>query len=271
MHNNGPPILQVLQYLHCILFCFRSTTWLHILEENNQPNDKQKIKKLMEYKQKGSNIHATRIMDLLNFYHLKHYNQTAIIHILQTYFKVLAVRHPLDRFLSGYEDKFVTSKLDTVFEGLGRHIMEEMHPGIGHTSIMTRKSVTLQDLVKYAIKHEDIENGHFLRMYKLCHPCVINYDYISKLETQSVDASFIIKNYLSDKGTYAMKKDHRVTGGATTWKALPSYNSISTNDINDLKALFELDMQLFGYSIDYDKNRTMIGHCGMFGEKNDCC
>ena len=225
----------------------------------------------MEMTRNGSTIHSKNIMEFVNIHQLQNFNQTAIVNILQTYFKVLVVRHPFDRLLSGYKDKYFSVTAPDVRKLVGSRILEEMRPGIDQASIAEGKGVTLLELIKYAVKHDGIGNDHFRQISQLCHPCVINYDYIVKLETQSLDAPFIIKNYLSDKGTYAMKKHHHVTGGAATWKALPSYNSISANDINDLKALFELDMQLFGYSIDYDKNGTMLGHCGMSGEKNDCC
>ena len=208
------------------------------------------------------------LRDNFDLTQLKNYNRTEILHMLKTYFKLLVVRHPFYRLASGYRDKFAGN--NTNYErDIGAHILRKFHPHLSEEVIKKGKGVTFCEYIQYITSDLKIDR-HFAVYQAQCFPCLVQYDYIAKLETQAVDAPYIINNKLSGYGADALDNVHSNCGGATEWKRLPEYESLSAEDMDTVTAMYTLDMHMFGYSV-HRTNGTLYGHCGNLNSKQNCC
>jgi hypothetical protein len=108
------------------------------------------------------------------------------------YHKVISVRHPLDRIISAYRDKM----LDHPERPMSRSPIETM--------LKRRKSakITIDD-PRFAniptweefvwfVTHTPARDPHWRKYYDLCHPCVIEYDSIAKMETLESDVEHVL-------------------------------------------------------------------------------
>ena len=119
---------------------------------------------------------------------LSSFNESAIIHKLNNYFKFLVVRHPFDRLVSADTDTLLNNN-PPFQKTYGKRILrlyrnnsDEMSDG---------KGVLFHEFVKYVTEYLP-PDVHFLDIQHQCFPCYIKYDYVAKLETQSSDALYII-------------------------------------------------------------------------------
>ena len=87
---------------------------------------------------------------------------------------------------------------------------------------------------------------HWNEMYRMCHPCLINYTYIGEFDSLAQDSSFILKDleYMVDlpKATNPTN-----TSNAAVWKSYLSL--LSNSELAAMKKRYEIDARLFGYNI----------------------
>ena len=109
--------------------------------------------------------------------------------------------------------------------------------------------------------------------YKKCHPCAIQYDRIVKLETQTMDAQYIIKKKLKGRGEPSMRRNAKVSDGGKTSNSdamlkgegqyLGIYRNCTTDQMDFLRERLQPDLDMFGYSFDEKK---LLARCG-----DKCC
>ena len=203
-----------------------------------------------------------------NLTYLNTYSKEDILHMLKKYFLLMVVRHPLDRLISGYRDKLAGN--NTVFEkGLGKRVLRRFRPQASQDVIKQGWDVTFREFIQYITTSRTLDS-HFAGYQSQCFPCLIQYNYIAKLETQHVDAPYIINNYLSGYGADDTSNLHSNRGGASRWKALPEYDGLSVDELDTLATMYTLDMHMFGYHVQ-KYNGTMYGSCGIDLSQEDCC
>lgn len=105
------------------------------------------------------------------------------------------VRNPLERLVSAYKNKIENkpitwkrSKKDIFFytNENGDDTNDTLSFG-DFAGILTDPTLRIRRF-----------NSHWKQYYKLCHPCVINYDFIGKLETFESDLEYIINRLKLD-------------------------------------------------------------------------
>ena len=103
--------------------------------------------------------------------------------------------------------------------------------------------------------------------YKTCHPCLIHYDRIVKLETQDSDSSYIIRNKMRGRGlgTSRNSYDRQKNALLSSGKYLKDFTNCTRSQMEFLKWRLDVDLEMFGYS--FDEN-TMVAKCGF---KDGCC
>nr|XP_009860520.1 carbohydrate sulfotransferase 11-like [Ciona intestinalis] len=161
---------------------------------------------------KVASTNSKKVMLLLNKYvknmkELNDLNKVASVHGLVTPYKLrynpestleertknfttfLVVRHPMERLVSAYEDKFFPSKFNSIpeMEVLGKKIMT-MYP----RSNSSEKYPTFEQFLSYLLQSND-ENPHWEPYVNLCHPCRLHYDVIMHLDTVIDDSRFLLK------------------------------------------------------------------------------
>lgn len=139
----------------------------------------------------GYDVHHT--LELKYLKTLDQYSKDEIEHRLKSYFKFVFVRHPFDRLVSAYRNKFNNS-LNTVFpEIYGRQIIRNYRPNADNASLSTGQNVTFEEFLRFAIDtHPAKQNEHWQVYDYLCSFCAVNYDFIGNYETLDSDARFVL-------------------------------------------------------------------------------
>ena len=169
---------------------------------------------------------------------LSEYSPEEAEYRLQNYLKVIVARHPLDRLLSAFNDKFVESQY-RVF--LRPFIVDHCRRGIKHIpkddyrTYFRRNSHPEDPILKEHVDHyreylatknkqnpyrinftefllyvsttnKGTRNPHWRSIELMCQPCDVSYDVILKMETMDRDSQYIIDKMASVHAVYGHTK-----------------------------------------------------------------
>lgn len=191
------------------------------------------------------------------------YNYTASQqeHILKNYFKIMSVRHPVERALSSYMDKFVFSELEIpVMEAIDyinqfyRTPENQIHLTHGRQTIPS--GVTFNEFIDMVLDDKAPYNIHWDSIIHICHPCMVKYDYIMKTETMQEDAPYILSLLSSNlKKPLQLEKIHSHRNALFEdpekphdySKPLPELLNITNERMQNFVKNYQNDMDMFGY------------------------
>ncbi len=115
--------------------------------------------------------------------------------------KVPFVRDPFVRLISAFRDKFV--KPDEYFYSRYGSTMLHRYANISKPTDSAQEAfaagirLSFTHFIKYLLDPQTEEekpfNEHWQQMYRLCHPCQIEYDFVGKLETLDEDTEHLLK------------------------------------------------------------------------------
>ena len=119
-----------------------------------------------------------------NFYRPESYSEEELRSRLKEYAKFMFVRHPMERLVSAYRDKFVNnnrSQEKWFFSRYGRKIIKRYRANATRESFAKGHDVTFAEFVQYVIdlprsNHHIMFDNHWRPMHDLCFPCAIQYD-----------------------------------------------------------------------------------------------
>ncbi len=210
---------------HKIVYCtipkVGTTTWKTILAQ---------VRGL----RKGVRVHRWNL-----WRRLYQYSEEERSKILQSYFKFVFVREPLGRLLSAYKDKFIGADLGVSREARAR-IVKTYRP---QDLKLNHNFVNFSEFVQYFSQKNVYRNQHWREYEKLCHPCVIKYDFIGHLETLEDDAALVLKMAgIDDRVTFP--PIHKSTGSSDV---LQYYSKVSPQYIARLGESYRNDFEMFGY------------------------
>ncbi|XDV12720.1 hypothetical protein PO909_001315 [Leuciscus waleckii] len=182
-----------------------------------------------------------RIMIVLSFW--KRYGKFSrhLMKIkLKKYTKFLFVRDPFVRLISAYRNKFEQENEDFYKRFAVIMLVDAFAAGI---------RPSFSNFVRYLLdpntEKEMPFNEHWRQIYRLCHPCQINYDFVGKLETLDEDAEHLLRILRVDN-VVEFPQSHRnrtVSSWEQDWFA-----NIPLESRKELYRLYEADFKLFGYS-----------------------
>ena len=173
---------------------------------------------------------------------LDQYTEEERLQRIETYFKFIFVREPLHRLLSAYKDKFmkrgrICSKV-TRKEIVKAYRPQDYKPNGNYNDI----KIAFAEFIQYFSSHMP-QNEHWKQYEQLCHPCVINYDFIGHLETLEEDASLLLKMAgIDDRATFP--PIHKATGSD---EVLEYYSQVPPRYITRLGEQYRGDFEMFGY------------------------
>ncbi|EMP26445.1 Carbohydrate sulfotransferase 9 [Chelonia mydas] len=134
-------------------------------------------------------VHYGKHLKKLDSYDLK-----GIQTRLNTYTKTIFVRDPMERLVSAFRDKFEhpNSYYHPVF---GKAIIKKYRLNAREEALKTGSGVKFEEFVQYLLdSHRPVGMDiHWEQISKLCHPCLINYDFIGKFETLEEDANYFLQ------------------------------------------------------------------------------
>ncbi|XP_001362458.2 carbohydrate sulfotransferase 12 [Monodelphis domestica] len=171
---------------------------------------------------------------------------------LKKYTKFLFVRDPFVRLISAFRSKFELEN-DEFYR---RFAVPMLKLYSNHTSLPTSVSeafsaglkVSFSDFIQYLLdpRTEKLApfNEHWRQVYRLCHPCQIDYDFVGKLETLDEDAAQLLQLLKVDKQLHFPPSYRNRT--ASSWEE-DWFAKIPLAWRQQLYKLYEADFVLFGY------------------------
>ena len=209
-------------------------------------------------------VHSAKMLDSIGLHYLSAYPPEMIKHRLQTYTKVILVRHPFDRLLSAYKDKFVYKRFfSKIYQ---RFIIKTL----GQDAVMQNGRVRISfkqflELVSHGYD-EGFRNHHWESYMNLCLPCHVHYDYILKMETLESDSQEALSVFLNKDQT-SVTLPH-LNGRRPFVEKLDSvskaFGEVDPVMIKDLMRIYKADFDVFGYKCNSAK-------CRVKAEDSYCC
>ena len=208
--------------MFCTIPKVASTTWKRVLAD------------LRGLKQ-GIFVHRLGLWRRLNEYQVKEKWLR-----LKPYFKFVFVREPLHRLLSAFKDKFI-GKNRNFSKNIRKVIVKVFRPKDFDPN--GDNNVTFSEFVQYYSGDVKARNPHWRQYEDLCHPCVINYDFIGHLETLEEDASLLLKM----AGIEDRVKFPPMHNSTSSREIFSYYSTVAPEYITRLAEQYRNDFELFGY------------------------
>ena len=200
----------------------------------------------------SAEVHSTLERKYLK--RLDTYSAPEIRFRIDTYYKFMFVRNPLERLLSAYRNKF-TASYNTYFpKTFGRKIIKRFRPRPTNDSLAKGHDVTFEEFIKYLldakIRQGAPMNAHWRPFHELCMPCTIPYDLIGKYETMDEDVSLALQQM---RVNVTFPKAYYSGANRTSSKLVQTYSNITGPELENLFRLYSLDFDMF----EYDFPRSM--------------
>ncbi|XP_021367278.1 carbohydrate sulfotransferase 11-like isoform X2 [Mizuhopecten yessoensis] len=115
--------------------------------------------------------------------------------------KIIFVRNPYTRMLSGYVDKLFTNN-HVFWRSTGKIILKNHRKNLSIKSKECGHDSTFPEFIKHVIESETSgknRNPHWCPMYDVCRPCSIQYDVIGKIESFKEDLGSFLKSQHLDE------------------------------------------------------------------------
>ncbi|XP_068217569.1 carbohydrate sulfotransferase 11-like [Palaemon carinicauda] len=159
---------------------------------------------------------------------------------LNTYKKLIVVRHPFHRLASAYRDK-IQFKGDPLFQKQVLPFVAKRRPNANLENIQWPEFVDYVTL-GYGKQSDDHWNSYMT----LCHPCALNYDVIAKVETLEEDSERFLR-LIDAPGDLHFPNTSRTSRriGSTEWEEYR--RQLSSDQVVALRRAYARDFQLFEY------------------------
>ncbi|KAM3864147.1 carbohydrate sulfotransferase 12-like [Diretmus argenteus] len=171
---------------------------------------------------------------------------------LKKYTKFLFVRDPFVRLISAYRNKFEMRNEDFYRRFaqvmLRRYANQPTPPASVDEAFAVGLHPSFSQFVQYLLDPQTEKempfNEHWRQVYRLCHPCQIQYDFVGHLETVEEDAEQLLRQLRVDNVVEFPTSHRNLT--ADTWEA-DWFSTVPLEARRDLYKLYEPDFRLFGY------------------------
>ncbi|XP_066144298.1 carbohydrate sulfotransferase 11-like isoform X2 [Euwallacea fornicatus] len=170
-----------------------------------------------------------------------------IKNILNEYTLFLIVRHPFERLLSAYRNKFEDNITSSRYfqTRYGKHIIKKYRPTATIADQNSGDSVSFTEFVTYLLNEGVDTNEHWTPIYDLCLPCSLNYTFIGHYETLSQDAKTILDMVGAPPVIFPLTRV-----GHTRDKLREYFQQLSIFTIEHLYKSYLPDFKLFGYGLE---------------------
>ncbi|CAG9829789.1 unnamed protein product [Diabrotica balteata] len=178
---------------------------------------------------------------------LSQLNLLEVKECLRDYTLFLVARHPFERLLSAYRNKFLDNSPNNKYFKLryGKHIIGKYRQHPSKADLQTGANVTFREFIQYLIKEGVRTNEHWAPIYDLCLPCTLNYTFISHYETITDDSATILRMVKAPNLLFPVTKSKRTKDNLRFY-----FQQLSIYEIEFLYKLYEADFKLFGYGLE---------------------
>lgn len=176
---------------------------------------------------------------------------------LATHLKFVFARHPLERLLSAYRNKFESAWSDYFPRRYGRHIVRQQRgENASRHALETGLGVTFHEFLRYVASldpgdHAGAFNEHWRPLSDLCFPCQVRYDVLGSYDTLERDSRLVLRR-AGLEGRVAFPS-RRTTYSSEPTAALMQryYGNVSEALMARLRHTYRRDMALFAYERRY--------------------
>lgn len=209
----------------------------------------------------GGNMHIREIQEKYGLRRLCVYSTVDIQKRLENYFKVIVVRHPLDRLVSVWRDKFIIAKSSSKTM-VTLETTAYTNPSQEKTErLLYPKAIPKWTFLEflYYLLETNTSNIHWASYGKVAPLCSIQWDAVLKTETSTTDSNVVLKrlepqlniSHLDIVHSHQSRTRMRVPD-----KALPEYWNLAPAVWKYLSEMYGTDMKLFGYGWNAEKTQT---------------
>lgn len=163
------------------------------------------------------------------------------VEMVKTYYKVIFIRHPLERLLSAYRDK-IEPPLDTLSMKfpyyLKREILETYRSQEYSHWLSANASYSLHisfpEFIRYVVDYpNNALNPHLRPQISICHPCRIKYNYYGNFKTMNQDVAMVMDK-IKAKPEYYHNASLHSDPSHTSKLMLKYYSQLSKELCNEL-------------------------------------
>ncbi|KAH1011637.1 carbohydrate sulfotransferase 11 [Dendroctonus ponderosae] len=167
--------------------------------------------------------------------------------ILNNYTLFLIARHPFERLLSAYRNKFTENITSSKYfqTRYGKHIIKKYRPTATVDELDSGANVSFPEFVKFLLNEGVNTNEHWAPIYDLCLPCTLNYSFIGHYETLSQDAKTILDMVEAPHLIFPVTR-----AGHTRDRLREYFQQLSIFNIEHLYKKYLPDFKLFGYGLE---------------------
>ncbi|KAF7657397.1 hypothetical protein LDENG_00027590, partial [Lucifuga dentata] len=171
---------------------------------------------------------------------------------LKYYTKFLFVRDPFVRLISAYRDKFQKNN-KYFYQYFGRNILRRYGgkpdpPQSADEAYALNLRPSFYNFIQYLLDPQTERNEpfepHWRQMYRLCHPCLIQYDFVGQQETLQDDAEQLLQILQLENDIKFPPSYENMTSPDSV---LDWYRTVPLEARGKLYKLYEADFRLFGY------------------------
>ncbi|CAH2307316.1 carbohydrate sulfotransferase 12 [Pelobates cultripes] len=171
---------------------------------------------------------------------------------LKKYTKFLFVRDPFVRLISAFRSKFELEN-ENFYRSfavpiLTRYSNRTNVPTSVGEAFSSGMKPSFSQFIQYLLDEKTEEqkpfNEHWRQIYRLCHPCQIEYDFVGKLESLDEDAALLLRQ-LNIDSLFQFPPSYR-NKTASSWEE-DWFSKLPLSWRQKLYKLYEADFVLFGY------------------------
>ena len=156
----------------------------------------------------------------------------------------MIAREPLQRLLSAYKERYVPgarNRRDSFFDR--QMIVLRLRPDdFNPKGVYEDYDVSFSEFIQY-FSNNITRKPPYRQYEKMCHPCVMNYDFIGHFETMGEEGPLILKKAgIDDRVTFP--PIHKAT---KTSEVLEYFSQVPPEYIARFGELYRNDYEMFGY------------------------
>lgn len=176
---------------------------------------------------------------------------------LGTHLKFVFARHPLERLLSAYRNKFERAWSDYFPRRYGRHIVRQQRgANASRRALDTGRGVTFDEFLRYVASldtgdHGAAFNEHWRPLAKLCFPCQLRYDLLGSYDTLERDSRLVLRRAGLDTRVAFPSRRRTYSSEPTAALMRRYYGNVSDALMERLRRVYSEDMALFRYERRY--------------------
>ena len=167
------------------------------------------------------------------------------------YLTFLFVRHPYERLISTYRNKFQDPYDPYYQRTVGSVILRMFNHNMTEAQYIEGKGVSFKQFISYIIKTYD-KSGHtsfdihWQLMVNLCRPCEIKYDFIGKIETLIEDSHHLMHALGVENIEFFPKNATDKYNIKTNTLIKKLFSQFSVETMNKLYKIYQSDFEAFG-------------------------